>query len=1132
MATSYPFDPALRARVADLLYDLLPSLYRIRDMAEGTDEPLKLNAPEGTEPLFKFLHVLAAPLAEARQNVEELHADLFIDKCADWVLPYLADMIGMKLVFPDAVTNRRDVRGTMGWRRRKGTPGVLQEMASDLSGKMVVTQEGWKRILMTQDLNLLRLARTVPDLRPAVVAEQGAGPLDALFHAVDPRRPTETEGRYHPKHLAHWTHPTLYFPLREGQAKAWVHPDPTLPPPYVDLRYVFHPLGEQVALRVRRSDLSDTLATDRVPPMHFAASPGTYFDQEGSSNARFTVRLLGLTAGVASPAALARSASLLPAETALVDDTAAFVLLDQGTERWMGPVDVELFAVPLVDVGSGTADTPDATGAQVRGGIQLDISGGTALPTGNTAVAAPYVAMLRLTPSAAPAAYFPGATLEIACSALGALLGSSTASLASLGFLRGALVVEVPGTWVRGARWFYLAADGSVFDAQSSAAKATGADPDVALTQGTSGLVLTGSALSLGPGPAWPALPGTASVDGWQGAPPAPVAGPAVLHGGKALVDTAGVYSAALATSKMSIVLAVKVRNAYRPFLSLDWTGDDPTSATTFTVYDASLVAATTASGVQAALSSLASYVDSNAASVEIVARFEADTDHTVLPPCEMVATDDEGNAILIHLPTLEATTNTNTNWANVLAFASDAVTIGDDGSTHPLGSLGVARQSYGNVAPLKGAKTQRRRRIRQRTLCPWENETLTLKHAATPDGFLDIDPAHGLFAFSKGDDIPVYSTSVEALLTPPSVTVDYQEGYSMHVGARPAPRSPVLDEALETPTRLVVGLGRFDADANSTYHSLPRYATLTDALAAISASPAASRKEVVQIEDSATYDEAPLWPASITALTIQAAEGERPVLVLSADWDAEPATSYDLLTLRGLAISHPNKQVLFPPTGETRVLLCSALDASGSWRFQGDDRGKRTFTVTRSVTPHIRLTDRAKLVMSDSVVDAAGGGPGINAVLARVELDRVTVITKQEDLLPSGIGTHVLVLEASECIFTDKVLVQNRFEGCIRYSRVEPGSVLPRRHRVVGDPDDPEQANRERPRFVTRDRHDPAHARLSEVCDRSITRGAEDGSEMGAFHDARLVQRMEGVGRRLVEYAPAGLITGVLRLD
>jgi hypothetical protein len=81
---------------------------------------------------------------------------------------------------------------------------------------------------------------------------------------------------------------------------------------------------------------------------------------------------------------------------------------------------------------------------------------------------------------------------------------------------------------------------------------------------------------------------------------------------------------------------------------------------------------------------------------------------------------------------------------------------------------------------------------------------------------------------------------------------------------------------------------------------------------------------------------------------------------------------------------------------------------------------------------------------------------------------------------------------------------------------------VLPRIHRVVVDV----------PLTFVRDRHDPAHVRLPASGDRRVLAGAEDGGEMGAFHDVHLSLRYEGYRRRLEESTPAGLVTGIIRLD
>jgi hypothetical protein len=155
------------------------------------------------------------------------------------------------------------------------------------------------------------------------------------------------------------------------------------------------------------------------------------------------------------------------------------------------------------------------------------------------------------------------------------------------------------------------------------------------------------------------------------------------------------------------------------------------------------------------------------------------------------------------------------------------------------------------------------------------------------------------------------------------------------------------------------------------------------------------------------------------------------------------------------------------------------------------------------------------KLVVQDSVLDTKvnAGRVAINAAENHVQIERATIF--------GTVSTHVL--DASECIFMDTVTVQNRFEGCVRYSRVTSDAVLPRHHRLAVDT---------RVDFVSVDRHDPAHARLAERCNPAVLKGAEDGGEMGAFHKLRLAQRYAAYAQRLVEFTPAGLISGIIRLD
>jgi hypothetical protein len=105
------------------LYERLPEIYRIRDAEQWPPGPLQayLGAVEG---VFSALH----------ESIEALYSDLFIDTCDDWVIPYIADLLGTSHLKGDVRTLRADVADTVALRRSKGTLGAIERLAANLTG--------------------------------------------------------------------------------------------------------------------------------------------------------------------------------------------------------------------------------------------------------------------------------------------------------------------------------------------------------------------------------------------------------------------------------------------------------------------------------------------------------------------------------------------------------------------------------------------------------------------------------------------------------------------------------------------------------------------------------------------------------------------------------------------------------------------------------------------------------------------------------------------------------------------------------------------------------------------------------------------------------------------------------------
>lgn len=147
------------------LYKRLPEIYRIRDA-----EQLPAGQLEAYVGLIDDVH------GAIRDDIESLGRDAFIESCSDWVIPYIADLLGTSHLSGDAWTLRADVARTINHRRRKGTLGAIESLAHALSGWAVHTVEMRERMVWNQHINHLR-----PDAG-------GVAPLSLSHFLSDARR--------------------------------------------------------------------------------------------------------------------------------------------------------------------------------------------------------------------------------------------------------------------------------------------------------------------------------------------------------------------------------------------------------------------------------------------------------------------------------------------------------------------------------------------------------------------------------------------------------------------------------------------------------------------------------------------------------------------------------------------------------------------------------------------------------------------------------------------------------------------------------------------------------------------------------------------------------------------------------
>jgi hypothetical protein len=209
------------------LFDLLPSVYRLRDAALAQtlngftpDLAAQLQALQATPPplttaqqqqlakltalsygpLQALLTLADEQLAIVAEDLDQLYDNQFIETCADWVIPYIGDLIGYQLVngVAAAVSSpRAEVANTISLRRRKGTVLVLEQLARDVTGWGAHAVEMFQVLADTQYMNHLRPGSSYcPDLRQWQAGAFMDTGFDSTAHTVDTRLISGGAGRY------------------------------------------------------------------------------------------------------------------------------------------------------------------------------------------------------------------------------------------------------------------------------------------------------------------------------------------------------------------------------------------------------------------------------------------------------------------------------------------------------------------------------------------------------------------------------------------------------------------------------------------------------------------------------------------------------------------------------------------------------------------------------------------------------------------------------------------------------------------------------------------------------------------------------------------------------------------------
>ena len=189
---------------ADALWQLLPAVHRNRDAESGGA-------------LRALVEVVAEQVLLLEEDLAQLYDDQFIETCADWVVPYIGDLVGYRQLHGATAqlsSPRAEVADTIRLRRGKGTAATLEMLARDLTGWDVHVVEMFRRLAATANVNHLRHAQPAfAGLRDPVPLEEGGRPFDSFAHTAEVRSAGSGRGWYNIASLAIFLWRLRAFPV-------------------------------------------------------------------------------------------------------------------------------------------------------------------------------------------------------------------------------------------------------------------------------------------------------------------------------------------------------------------------------------------------------------------------------------------------------------------------------------------------------------------------------------------------------------------------------------------------------------------------------------------------------------------------------------------------------------------------------------------------------------------------------------------------------------------------------------------------------------------------------------------------------------------------------------------------------
>ena len=257
------------------IYGLLPEVHRRQDARRGY-------------PLKALLKIIGEQATVIQDDIDRLWDNFFVETADDWVLPYIADLIGNIPIHTVVRGRRADIARTISYRLRKGTLPMLETLARDVTGWSIHAVAFFDILGWTQNMNHLRRNVGTFHVHNIDWCDRVHTAFDTASHTVDIRPFAPAAGWHHIPKVGFFIWRLSSYELGD------VQPRPAIENAF---GYHFNPLG--IRQHLFHTPSADSEETELAGEIHIAqpirriafdAAPESYFGDGKSVGIRIDDR--------------------------------------------------------------------------------------------------------------------------------------------------------------------------------------------------------------------------------------------------------------------------------------------------------------------------------------------------------------------------------------------------------------------------------------------------------------------------------------------------------------------------------------------------------------------------------------------------------------------------------------------------------------------------------------------------------------------------------------------------------------------------------------------------------------------------------------------------------------------------